>query len=104
MYYILDENNNPKKAELLEWAKWSGQVDVRKIKFDSFENGTGKINVSTVFLGLDHNFDDNGPPLVFETMIFGGIHDQYQDRYSTIEEALAGHETAVQLVQNKSEE
>jgi len=100
MYYILDENNKPKKAELLEWANWNGQVDVRKVKFDSIENGTGKINISTVFLGLDHNFDDNGPPLVFETMIFGGIHDQYQDRYSTFEEALAGHETALKLAQD----
>lgn len=50
--------------------------------------------VSTVFLGLNHNYGD-GPPLIFETMIFGGPMDQYQDRYSTEEEAMAGHNFAV---------
>lgn len=30
--------------------------------------------VSTVFIGLDHRFSDTGPPLVFETMAFWGIH------------------------------
>jgi hypothetical protein len=50
--------------------------------------------VSTVFLGLDHQWGD-GPPLVFETMIFGGEHDQYQERYSTWDEAEAGHKQGV---------
>ena len=48
------------------------------------------IHVSTVFLGLDHSFGE-GPPLVFETMIFGGELDQYQERYSTYQQAEAGH-------------
>ena len=46
--------------------------------------------VSTVFLGLDHAFD-GGTPLLFETMIFGGEHDEYQERYATWDEAEAGH-------------
>lgn len=57
----------------------------------------GDVRVSTVFLGLDHSFGD-GTPLLFETMIFGGPHDQYQDRYSTWEEAEAGHAKALALV------
>jgi hypothetical protein len=35
---------------------------------------------------------------VFETMIFGGPFDQYQDRYCTWAEAVAGHKRAVDLV------
>jgi hypothetical protein len=58
----------------------------------------GDVTVSTVWLGLDHSFD-GGPPLIFETMIFGGEHDQYQERYSTLEEARAGHERAVERAQ-----
>ena len=54
------------------------------------------ILVSTVFLGIDHNFGD-GPPLLFETMIFGGEHDRYCNRYSTWEEAEGGHKTACAL-------
>jgi hypothetical protein len=50
--------------------------------------------VSTVFLGLDHSWDD-GPPLLFETMIFGGYYDEYPIRYATIQEARAGHRRVV---------
>ena len=56
------------------------------------------ITVSTVFLGLDHNFLGNGEPQFFETMIFGGKHDEYQERYATWDEAEAGHKRAVELV------
>lgn len=45
--------------------------------------------VSTVMLPFDHGYD--GTPLLFETMIFGGEHGGYQRRYSTREEAVAGH-------------
>ena len=52
--------------------------------------------VSTVWLGNDHRlYGDEGPPLIFETMIFGGPHDQYCDRYSTEETALIGHNRTV---------
>ena len=60
----------------------------------------GKAEVSTVFLGLDHQHWRGSPPLLFETMIFGGPHDEYQRRYSTNEEAIAGHAEAVALAQN----
>ena len=48
------------------------------------------VSVSTVLLGLDHGFGD-GPPLIFETMIFGGEHAGDQWRYGTKEEAERGH-------------
>ena len=50
------------------------------------------IKVSTVFLVVDHAWE--GGPLLFETMIFGGEHDEYQWRYSTWDEAVVGHEAA----------
>lgn len=49
--------------------------------------------VSTVYLGLDHSFG-HGPALIYETMIFGGPEDQWQDRYTTREQALKGHRRA----------
>jgi hypothetical protein len=55
--------------------------------------------ISTVWLGLDHRFIDDGPPLIFETMVFsseGGGVDLDQDRYSTEEEARTGHDAIVQ--------
>jgi len=53
--------------------------------------------VSTVFLGLDHRFGA-GPPLVFETMVFGGELDGDCDRYSTYDEAELGHVNMVNKV------
>src|SRR5215467_9051102 len=51
----------------------------------------GQVTVSTVWLGLDHRFGE-GPPIIFETMVFGGPDDQRQERYCTEAEALLGHE------------
>ena len=55
---------------------------------------TDDVEVSTVFLGLDHAWGF-GPPLLFETLIFGGPYDGEMDRYSTWEQAVAGHERFV---------
>jgi hypothetical protein len=53
------------------------------------------VQISTVFLALDHSFGE-GPPILFETMIFGGSFDQTCWRYATWQEAVEGHEKAVQ--------
>ena len=56
--------------------------------------------ISTVFLGIDHQFDD-GPPLLFETMIFANAHpalDQQQWRWHTLREARDGHAFVVNYV------
>lgn len=49
--------------------------------------------ISTVWLGLDHNFAVHGPPLIFETMVFGqrDWKDLDMRRYSTLAEAKGGH-------------
>jgi hypothetical protein len=59
--------------------------------------GDEMIEVSTVWVGIDHNFGDEGPPLIFETMVFGGPLDQQQWRWPNEEAALAGHEQVVEL-------
>ena len=91
--YILDKQGNPKvEPDLMKWAKWFETAE-RHIGNDII----GKVEISTVFLGLDHSFG-KGKPLLYETMIFGGKHDGYQERYFTKEEALKGHEKALKLV------
>ena len=68
--------------------------------------------VSTVWLGLDHSLNPfrTGPPVIFETMVFppgdeaGGESvwgEQYQERYSTVAAALAGHDRALSWVREK---
>jgi hypothetical protein len=41
--------------------------------------------------------------VIFETMIFGGEHDHSQWRYSTEDEAAAGHARVVQALQEGRE-
>lgn len=90
----------------MEWAEYFEKKD-RILKQEqvgpSHEAGVAYW-VSTVFLGIDHNFSMEGPPVLFETMIFANSdsdkedpHDGYQDRYTSWEEAMAGHQTAVNL-------
>lgn len=62
----------------------------------------GKVSISTVFLGLCHQFGD-GPPLIFETLVFGGELDGEMDRYSTEAKALEGHKAMVARVQQADE-
>ena len=55
--------------------------------------------VSTVWLGVNHNFTDDGPPIIFETMVFGPKDaDEYMQRYSTEDQARAGHAETVTVV------
>lgn len=91
-YYILDNNHNPVPATLTEWAEMF-EDPARKLV--SCTMG-GDITVSTVFLGLNYNWGE-GPPILFETMIFGGEHDEDQWRYATWDEAVAGHKIACVL-------
>lgn len=53
------------------------------------------LRVSTVWLGIDHNFLGIGPPLVWETMVFGGDRDEECRRYATRAEAFDDHERIV---------
>lgn len=75
--------------DLIEWATW-----FEKANRHVAQTMIGEVKVSTVFLGLDHGWDGK-TPLWFETMIFGGPHDGYMNRYSTWDEAEAGHKRAV---------
>lgn len=56
--------------------------------------------VSTVHLVLNHSWQP-GPPVIFETMVFGGPLDDYCERYSTAEAALAGHDQVLARLQHE---
>lgn len=57
----------------------------------------GEAHVSTVFLRLNHGYTEDAP-LWFETMIFGGDHDEFCDRYATYDEAEVGHKRVVEAL------
>jgi hypothetical protein len=97
--YILDENHDviPITDEY-EWFKWFSHFD-RIVA----TTGNDQIIVSTVFIGINYNFIGEGPPLVFETMVFGGKYDGGQLRYSTWKDAETGHKEIADVVFKMSE-
>ena len=65
------------------------------------EDMIGTVRVSTVFLGIDHNHFGQGPPLLFETMVFApgdAELDMYMRRCSTWGQAEAQHRVMVDYV------
>jgi hypothetical protein len=94
--YRRDGTPYPPGAEgLREWARDFGNDALKRVAKTELPNG---LLVSTVWLGLDHSFGGQGPPLIFETMVFGGdaAVGEYQERYSTEQEALEGHQRAIE--------
>ena len=94
--YILDENGQPvREPNLLRWAEWFDNLrHQRVLAIDKLPNG---VTVSTVFLSVNHRFTGHGPPVLWETMIFGGDHDREMWRYDSREKARAGHAEAVRI-------
>lgn len=95
---ILDENHNVVEVDdLIEWATWYEDHEKRRVA----DEKVGDVRISTVFLGLDHNHYQPGPPQWFETMVFGGPSDLAQDRYATWNEAVDGHAAMVAAVRER---
>mgnify|MGYP001584262846 FL=1 len=78
------------ETDLMTWGKFFESPD-RIVKQENLPNGK---RVSTVFLGLDHNFGE-GEPLLFESMVFG-TDEEVQERYTTYDEAEEGHRKLVE--------
>jgi hypothetical protein len=90
--------------------EWAGSGAAMPFRVEQTE--VGPMFVSTVFLGLDHNWsmEPDAPAILFETMIFGADADMtpptnlrelllgsdYQRRYATWDEAEKGHAEAVE--------
>lgn len=105
-FYRLDENHNLVRCrDVYEWARMF-EAGNRHVGDEEI----GPLRVSTVFLGLDHNYSQKGPPLVFETMIFGPPEDTAMFgrlaetrpalemwRYATWAEAETGHKVACEI-------
>lgn len=80
-----------------EWAKLFEDKEYARVAETTIK---GEWWVSTVWLGLDHNFSPraDAPPVIFETMVFArprtkenAGRDYYCERYETLEQARVGH-------------
>jgi hypothetical protein len=119
-----------KKGEpltLRQWADYIEDLSYKRIGYDELPATSvcPASYVSTVWLGIDHNFLLDGPPIIFETMRFSAatkimetigrpyhpsLEFPYPDepdtrteqvRYYTEEQASIGHRTIVRLIQER---
>lgn len=76
--YILVNGEPVPEPDLKKWGKWfQDNPKDRIVKQETI----GDLKISTVFLGLDHRWtNDSGPPILWETMVFGGEMDSEQMR------------------------
>ena len=84
-----------------EWAEMQianrGVNLVERTEYD-FTAREYEVSVSTVHLGLDHNWG-HGPLAIFEPMVFGGPLDERCVRYASEDEAVAGHKVMCAAVE-----
>ncbi len=99
LYKLCGETPVPCK-DSKEWATWfetSGK-ERTVAKTTLIENGK-EIEISTVFLGINHRFSNEGSPLLFETMVFRREKGEDVKRYCTWLEAQDGHKLAVACIE-----
>src|SRR6188508_2453573 len=87
--YILDGHTPVPCDDMARLSAFYRDGD-RRVALTILDSG---ITVSTVFLVHNHQWG-SGPPLLFETMVFG-TDDDMTERYSTWDEAQVGHDAIV---------
>jgi len=88
LYY--DRSGKP-IASLDEWDRLRRNPDALRVALT--EGLPGSVSVSTIWYGVDSSLA--GAPLIFETVIFGGLHDHKRWQYPSEAAALAGHDQIV---------
>lgn len=94
--YTLDDAGNPvSEPDLMKWARWMEAEMQKKKRVAS--TYVGRVLISTVFLGIDHSFNRNGLPILWETMVFIGSKSSDCHRYSSLQDARDGHAKTVKF-------
>jgi len=96
--FVLDDGQGPVPCDdLVTWKAWMetpGRWVQDTLVSDPAEN---QVRICTVFLGIDVGFGV-GEPILFETMVLGGMCDRELYRYCTWDEAQAGHAAILERV------
>ena len=93
-FYLLDGDKKPYNVTLEESYKLYDNPEMKITK----QEYIGDILVSTVFLGIDHSFGKSEIPVLWETMVFGGLYNEFTQRYTSHEEALKGHSEIINMI------
>jgi hypothetical protein len=103
--YILDGHTPVPTKDVFTWGKWFEEHD-HHVAYTTLKSG---VCVSTVFVGLNQAWWSEGAPVLFETMVFDPSKprleqwlDEYTRRYTTWEEAEAGHKEVVDAFEREA--
>jgi hypothetical protein len=92
---LFDRTGKPIDS-FLKWAELISQDTEQRVARTTI----GPYQVSTVWMGIDHNYFCPGPPLIFETAIFTADRSMpYCQRHATLESAQEGHNGAVRVAE-----
>ena len=91
-FYAL-EGREVVKSNMTQWA--SMMEETNSERFLSRDTIRPQVEVSTVFLGLDHSLGRADVPILFETMVFGGKCAGQAQRYTDFDDAIQGHQHVV---------
>jgi hypothetical protein len=86
-FYRLEDHAPVLEPDLVKWAQWYATADVRIAQ--TFLHPDTEL--WTMFLGVDHDWRGNGPPLLFETLMFWSWGPEIFWRYATWEDAVRCH-------------
>ena len=98
--HVVDGRHFFRDGRPCTFATWCMLIEFRPDYRRIERTEVGEFDVSTVWLGLDHNFGFEGERQTFETMVFrlGSRSNLRCERYSTEAEAREGHERIVREV------
>ena len=106
--YILVNQKVIPEPDLAKWGEWIEKSGDRIIAKSighilNKDISLDKVEISTVFLGIDHSFGGPNGPILFETMVFGGPLDGNQERCATYHNAITMHEYVKKKVEAEVE-
>jgi len=94
LQYILDAHGNPVPTnDIRAAARLLGNAKTRTVAKTSFAAYGKRVEVSTVFLVLNHAYLPGSKPVLWESMVFTNFQrlHEIQMRYTSKAEALQGH-------------
>jgi len=101
-YYILRGEEIFEEQDHAVWSEWF-ESTYREVA-DIARTETAHSTVLTRFLAVNLTLAQDQPPLLFETTVDGGWLDGQGDKFATVDDARAGHQTWVERVRSAEEE
>lgn len=102
-YEVKFYNRQGKEITLKEFGELHRNLEYKRVFASTLPDGRW---LSTVWIGINHRFFGDGPPLIFETMLFshdGPGESLNEWRFATEQEALLWHEIIFSLEKGKIE-